>query len=329
MNRYCRSWLCMVACAVVLAAAPVRAAELDKFLPDDTQVIVSVNVRQILDSGLAKKYEIAKELEKQIAQSDEASKVLKSLGLDPLKDINRITVALPGKKDEKRMLVAITGSFDLAKIHDTADQHIKTHPDKLAVTKEGGMRLYEVKDQKGDKTETTFVTFLNKEVIVASPIKEYVMDAMAKSAGKKEAKFSKGLQELVAKQDAKQSFWVAALATEDMKAELANIPQTKQLSKNLESISAGVSLTTEIKLNVSAQTSDEATAKDVKVKLEGLRGVGVALVAGMDNLKDFAPMITDVLNAFKFGQEKGLASIDLTISADMIAKAAAMVKPPQ
>ena len=40
-------------------------------------------------------------------------------------------------------------------------------------------------------------------------------------------------------------------------------------------------------------------------------------------------MITDVLNAFKFGQDKGQATIELTISADMIAKAAAMVKPPQ
>ena len=258
MNRYCRSSLCMVACAIVLAAAPIRAAELDKFLPDETQIIVSVNVRQMLESGLAKKYEIAKEVEKQINQNDEATKVLKSLGLDPLKDINRIIVALPGKKDEKRMLVAIQGSFDLAKIHDAADQHIKAHPDKLAVTKEGGQRLYEVKDQKGDKTETTFVTFLNKDVIVASPIKDYVMDAMAKSSGKKEAKFAKGLQQLVAKQDAAE-LRDRALATDDMKAELANILQTKQVSKNLESI-AGLA-PTDVKLN-EPQTSDEATAKD-------------------------------------------------------------------
>src|SRR5690348_15351621 len=114
MNRYCR-WLCVAVIAVV--AAPVHAAELDKFLPDDTQVVASINVRQILDSGLAKKYEIAKEFEKALGQNEEATKVLKGLGLDPLKDITRITIAHTGKQDDKQVLACIHGSFDLAKIH--------------------------------------------------------------------------------------------------------------------------------------------------------------------------------------------------------------------
>src|SRR5260221_12512416 len=105
MNRYCRSWLLVA--AVALVATPVNAAELDKFLPDDTQVIATINIRQIIDSGLAKKFELGKELENLMGQNDEAIKVLKSLGLDPLKDINRITAAHSGKEDEKKGLTCI------------------------------------------------------------------------------------------------------------------------------------------------------------------------------------------------------------------------------
>lgn len=324
LNR--RSWLCVVAVSVALAAAPARAAEIDKFLPDDTQVVVSINLRQILDSGLAKKYEVAKEVEKNLKTNEEATKILKTLGLDPLKDINRLTIAMPGKKDEKRALISVHGSFDLAKIHDAADQVIKDKPDHLSVSKQDNLRLYEVKDKKGEKTETIFVCFLNKDVLVASPVKDYVMDAIAKNSGKKEAKFSKALQALVGKQDAKQSMWTAALATDDMKAELAKVPQTKQLSEKLESVSAGVTLTNDVKLNLNLQTSEEAAAKDVKQKLEGAKAFGILAVSGAEELKDFAPLITDVLNSFKFGQEKGLVTVEVTISSSVIEKAAGMVK---
>jgi hypothetical protein len=326
MTSHRRSWFCVVAFTVALAAAPLHAAELDKFLPDDTKVIASVNVRQIIDSPLAKKYELAKELEKSLQNNAEASDVLKSLGLDPLKDVNRITLALPGKKDQKRALICIHGSFDLAKIHETAEKHTKDHPEHLSMSKVGSHRLYEVKDKKEEKIETTYVVFLNKEVLVASPTKDYVLDAIAKSEGKREAKFSSDLKQLVARQDSKQSVWVAALATDDMKAELEKIPQTKQLAAKLESISVGATLGSDVKLTLALQTSDEMTAKDIKQKLEGARAFGVIAVSGAEELKDYAPIITDVLNGFKFNQEQGNASVELTIAASTIEKAAGMVK---
>lgn len=324
MNRYCRSLLCVA--VVALAAVPVNAAELDKFLPDDTQVIASINVRQILDSALAKKYEVAKEFEKALAGNEEATKVLKGLGLDPLKDVSRITFTHPGKEDAKEFFMAIQGSFDLAKFHDAADKFAKDNPDKLTITKQGTLRLYEMKDKKDDKTETSYAVFLSKDVLVASPVKAYVLDAVDKNSGKKDAKYAKGLQALVAKQDAKQSMWVAALASKEMQQKLAAVPQTKALADKLESVSAGVSLTNEVRLNINMQTSDEGAAKDAKQKLEGAKAFGLLAVGGADELKDFAPLITDVLNAIKIGQEKGLVTVELTVSASTLEKVAGMVK---
>jgi hypothetical protein len=317
-----------LALALVLAAAPAQAAELDKFLPDDTEVVASINIRQLLDSGLAKKFDVAKEVEKGIKENKEAGDVLKMLGLDPLKDVSRLTLATPGKSDEKRVLIAVHGSFDLAKIHDTADNIIKDKPEALSVSKEGNLRLYEVKP-KGD--QSVYVCLLNKDVLVASPVKAYVVDAIAKSSGKREAKFSKGLQQLVAKQDQKQSFWFAALATADLKEQLAKSPQTKAIADKLESFSAGVTVTNDIKLNINIQTSEEAAAKDIKQKLEGAKAIGIVFIGSIEDpgIKEYVPIITDVLNAFQFSQDKGRAIVELTIPATMIDKIAGMVKQQQ
>jgi hypothetical protein len=324
MYLYRRSWMGVVAVGLLLLAGSGQAAELEKFLPDDAEVVASVNVRQMLDSPLAKKFEILKEIENNIKKNDEATKVLKALGLDPLKDVNRITFASPAKPDEKRWLLGVHGSFDLAKIHDTADGYIKTNGDNISVSKLDNVRVYEIKDPK--KGETGYACFLSKDVLVVSPNKAYVVDAIAKYAGKREPKFTKPIKDLVSKQDSKQSIWFAALPSTDVKDLLAKNEQTQQLAEKLESISAGVTLTNDIKLNLLFSTSDEKTAKDLRQKLEGAKALGILFVSGAEELKDYAPTITDVLNAFKFTQDKGLVTVELEISASAIDKAAGMIK---
>jgi hypothetical protein len=324
MILYRRPWFCVL--ALVVAAMPAQAAELDKFLPDDTEVVASLNIRQLLDSGLAKKFDVAKEVEKGIKENKEAGEVLKMLGLDPLKDISRVTIATPGKPDEKQVLLSVHGSFDLAKIHDTADKVIKDKPESLSVSKQDNLRLYEVK--AGPRGDVVHVVFLSKDVLVASPTKAYIIDAIAKNSGKRDPKFSKGLQALVAKQDPKQSFWFAALATEELKKQLSGNPQTKQLAEKLESFSAGVTVANDIKFNVNVQTSEEAAAKDLRQKLEGAKALGILAVSGIEDqpIKDYVPIITDVLNSFQFTQDKGRVVVELTITAAALDKISGMIK---
>ena len=75
-------------------SAPVRAAEPDPLLPKDTTAVIYVNFRQVLESDMVKKYAI--EQFKQGLEGEEAQKVLKGLGLDPLKDIDRLIVGMWG-----------------------------------------------------------------------------------------------------------------------------------------------------------------------------------------------------------------------------------------
>ena len=69
---------------------PSRAAEPDKLLPADADTVVTVNIKQILDTDIIKKY--ALEQLKQALDGQDAKKLLTELGLDPLKDIDRIVV---------------------------------------------------------------------------------------------------------------------------------------------------------------------------------------------------------------------------------------------
>src|SRR5262249_193975 len=81
--------------ALVSPFPPVagRAAEINIFLPKETDVGLSLNVRQVLDSPLIKKH--ALELIKTtLASSKEAQEAIKALGLDPLTDFSRVSVGV-------------------------------------------------------------------------------------------------------------------------------------------------------------------------------------------------------------------------------------------
>src|SRR5262245_42213299 len=154
--------LCVVAVALVLSG-PVRAAEPDKSLPDDTTLIVHVNIRQSLDSPLGKKH-VVPLVQQQLQQSAELTQSLTALGFDPMKDFDSLTVATSGidsteaDKELAKLTVTAHGTFDLAKVHAAADALIKQDPKKHSVSGQGDARIYESKGE----TQTVYFAFVDK-----------------------------------------------------------------------------------------------------------------------------------------------------------------------
>src|SRR5205823_685285 len=95
------------------AVAPARPAELDKLLPDNADLVVSVNVRQILDAPVMKKY-VLPELESKILT--ETRKIVGLLGLNPVKDVTSFTVAFSGDGDPSKWVGIIHGEFDVRRV---------------------------------------------------------------------------------------------------------------------------------------------------------------------------------------------------------------------
>jgi hypothetical protein len=94
----------LLAVAVLAVALPVQAApaptdepaKIDKYLPDEAGGVFVVNLKPIRES---KAY--AKGIEKsvnELLKMDEVQSILKEAGLDPLKDIERVILAItPGR----------------------------------------------------------------------------------------------------------------------------------------------------------------------------------------------------------------------------------------
>src|SRR2546426_202195 len=85
----------LLAVVLLALAIPVPAAEVDKFLPDETEFVSVTNVKNFLDAPLIKKNALDK-LKELLKGSDEATKVLESLGFDPFKDLTNVVSAGSG-----------------------------------------------------------------------------------------------------------------------------------------------------------------------------------------------------------------------------------------
>ena len=109
----------LTALAVALLALPARAADAEKYLPEDARAVISFNVRQFLDSPLIKKAN----LEKALASDEEAQKVLKDIGLDPLKDVDRLVIAGAGKAEKDDQLPQIGIGTDPPRLHGEQERN--------------------------------------------------------------------------------------------------------------------------------------------------------------------------------------------------------------
>ena len=131
--------------------ASARSAEIDNLLPAETESVMYLNVRQIIDSDLVKKYALG-QIKQMLAGNEEAQRMLKDLGLDPLKDIERVTVGIWGKGPEDMQTIAvIRGAFDKDKLIEAAKKEAKNNGDKIAVVKEGEYELVKYTDEKQPK----------------------------------------------------------------------------------------------------------------------------------------------------------------------------------
>jgi len=297
----------------VLATGPVRAAEVDRYLPDDTPVVVHANVRQILDSPVFQKYG-ADKLKESLTQHEELGKFLAAAGIDPRRDVSSVTLAVTGATSAQGVAV-IHGSFDLSKVHPACEQVAKAHPDALAIHPQGSTRIYEGKNKGEGKP--VFAAFVSRDTLVVSPSREYVVGTLAKAAGEKRVVLNKELQALVARANDKESVWIAALATEDLKKELAKNTQTRDLAAKLVSFTGEIAFTNAIRTALYLRTSDARAAADLSSFLDGIKGF---FALATENVEHYGPLLSEVIDSMKIASEQSTVTISGTVTDEMITK---------
>jgi hypothetical protein len=269
-----------VALTAFLLSSPARAAELDRYLPADSEVVINLNVRQLLDSPLAKAHGL-RHARAVLKDADQVDDILKELGFDPFKDLDRVIVAGPGGTDKDRGLLIAHGRFDRAKFRAKAQEAARDHEDVLKIHKvpdgAGGRReVYEViLPEQGDLPGSLFVALADDTTLLASPGKDYVVDALKQAAGGKAALKDKDFQGLLESVDDRQSLSIAAVGTA-LKKSIEQAPGGMLAGlEKFTAVAGGLTLGEDIKIEVTFATRDAADAKDLRDTVD--RGLKLAL----------------------------------------------------
>jgi hypothetical protein len=321
-----------LALAALLLAVPARAAEVDKLLPNDTETLVTINVKQIMDSPLVQKLGVDK-LKKALDDQDEVKKVLTELGFDPFKDLESLTFAISSGSDTDKGLIIAHGKFDVAKFTAKAEEVAKDMKDVVKITKvpgpgaeSGKINLYEV--NVPNQPQTLFVALVDKNTLLASAGKDYVLDAIDKQGGRKKAELkSKELKTLLGRIDGKQSIWTAVLGSTLEKSPLVSDDTAKELISKLVDAHFGLTVDKDLKgeVGITAKTNEDAKKLDEVINDSLNQAVGIlSLLAG--NQPEIKPLL-NVLKSIRPSIKDKTITIQATLAGDDIEKAIQKLKP--
>jgi len=305
-------------------SAPARAGEPDKLIPPDADTVAVVDVKQVLGSDVVKKY--ALEQLKQVLDGQDVKKILTDVGLDPLKDIERVVVAsVDTSRNNTQLLVIAHGAFDADKMIKTAEAKSKESPDRFAVVRDGNATLIKFSPEGGTPV---FAAVPNGKTVVASNEKKLVAAAVAADAAGRPAGVKKELAELIRNADDKASLFVASVLKGKFDGGAipgaANLPlqlaALERVLPKLETATVAVQIGADVTATVNLRMADAASAKDMQEAVDGiLKQVKpfVQLAAASD--VRFKPLV-DVLAAVKTAAKDKDVTVTGKITGDDIAK---------
>jgi hypothetical protein len=322
MLRNHRVWLAGLALVVAAFASQASAADL-KYLPDDTEIILNINFKQILNSDLVKaQKDVLAQIKQKIEENipGEAEKYLKMIGFDLFRDLGSITVGLPGKKDPDASFTIIEGTFHPKKFHDAAAQAAKDFGDHLKITKSGDFKVLEIQAEG----KTAYVAMINKTTILACGQKERMTAALERAVRNEKPALKKNVKALLETVNSKQS--ISGVATGNALAkhlEDAPIPNAQAIGPALQAIeglSGALTIAKDIQFQLGIGTKDEETAKDFAQKAT----VGLFVVKGIVAQKAKEDMkllpLVDVLNTLRAEAKGSSLLLRAEVSVENIEK---------
>jgi hypothetical protein len=321
MNR------CVLAAAVAatgLLAAPARAADLSPLLPAETESVVFINIRQILDSDLVKKYALSSI--KQALEGNDAQRTMKELGLDPLRDIDQIHGGLWGEDaQDMKGLFVIKGKFDLEKLFAAAEREAARQGDRIAIVKDGEYSLVRVTID--DRPDPIYVSGADKNTLVVGTERSVVTAAMQAAEKPGKPALKKELAELAGRMDPKASLFVAGVSS----GNIGDIPPNplfddpeklrKQLEKLVDS-SMTLKVTGDVNLDITMGMKDADAADDFGATVDDLLTKAKAFLPFIAAQAPQAkPIVNDLTKSLTSKVEKNKVVITAKLSGDAIGRA--------
>ncbi|MGL6076781.1 MAG: hypothetical protein ACRC8S_21725 [Fimbriiglobus sp.] len=319
----------MLAIGLTTAGMPsARAAEIDPLLPDKTTSVIYFNVKQILESDLIKKYALG-QIKQMLSTNEDAQKMLKDLGIDPLKDIDRVMVGTWGKDaEDMEGLGVIRGRFDLEKLFAAAEKEAKNNGDKLSIVKEGDFKL--VKFTPDNSPKAVYASLADEKTLIAGTDRKLVAEKLKTAKEGKKPTVNKELARLLLKMDDKASMFVTGVAQDGQKIELppnVNIPgvDSEKLAKQLEKVTTSsmvLRLTDEVAFDIVMGMKDAEAADDFGETISQLIGTVkgfLPLISGQQ--PQMKPIADEIGKTLKSKVSDKDVTLTIKLSAEAIGKA--------
>lgn len=333
MTFLSRLTLTAVVAVTGLSLGTARAAEPDPLLPSDTTGIVYMNFRQVLDSDLMKKF--ALEQMKQALEGEDAQKMLKQLGLDPLKDIDRATIGFWGQgPDDMNFLAVVRGKFDPEKLFNAIKAEAGKNPDKVSLVKKGKYTLVKMANENPGpgQPKEAYAAVADEKTIVFGSKDTITVAAIEKAEkGTTKTELNRQMTALMLKMDEKATMYMCGLNTSKevpvlppQVGQIFDDPEklAKQLSK-IENVSVTLRITEDVGLELSAGMKSTEDASDFGDTMNDLVNKAKAFLpfigGSQPNMKQLATELGKTLKASSKDKD---VTISLKLSSKAIAAAA-------
>jgi len=296
-----------------------RAADLEKFLPKETDVVISVNVRQLLDSALVKKNALDL-IKTALATNKEAQQAIEALGLDPLTDFNRISIAM-GLEDvsNPKAVVLIDGKFDVKKIDGVMDMLIKKEPKQFALDKVGGKTVYKITTP--DQPTPMYAAALDASTMVFVTSKDMMTGAFEAAAGNGKTVAKKEVLDLWSKMDSKSSLAIVAQTKGRLDAIPLPDPAMKKIIEQVVSITAELKVEKDVNVELSIGTATADEAKQMRELVAGgLELAKVQVKVAVAQQAEMKPLV-DLVNTMTAVQKDKSVVITGKVSGEALEKA--------
>lgn len=313
MRRRVLSFFLLIAggLSVVPAGRAEQPLDVERYVPNDADMVVYVNVRQVLASPLFKKY--ALERVRHWLKTDPRAQLMALVGMDPTRDVRDLIVAGPASFAlRERWLIVVNGRFDLAKIQAGAALTAKLSPDTLKIEKHDGIDVYELRNAK--RPEPMYASLIDPHTLIVSPVRVWMDDAVLKGLGKKTTRLNKDLHDLLAKQDNSKSIWIAGVPYDLVQNQLVSLPRLHAIFSNVMTFTGVVELTDRAEATVRIETLNPRAALQLSRYLEGAKVIAELAVVSNEKLRDDAPLLTGIIRTFAIAQEDAVVKLRASLN---------------
>jgi hypothetical protein len=298
-----RPWILSSLVAILAAAAPAAAIE-PKYLPPDAEAVITLNLKALFDSDLAKAKKDVVDMIKSKIKDKLDDLPLKEhfdkVGFEPLRDLHSITFTSNGGKDVSTFFIAVEGQFDTDKIVDFARER-----PGVTISKIGSTQVVEFTPE--GQQQTVYAGIVNNRTMLLAPSRDVLKGAIGRGASNKAA-IKPALKTLLADTSSKQTFSLV-LTGDGLANAISDAPVPPQGKfgeqiQGVDGIAAGLTVSKDIAFQISASSKDDEAAK----KLSGALNLGLLFIKGQIGQKaqggdEKAQLVQDVANTLRVTQQ--------------------------